>query len=72
MLPLRPRPRPSDLTMGDCMWQEGFKYLQRNGLAGQKAVLLGWNGEDTDGFLQAMRVSRLLFVAGGVLLLHPC
>lgn len=32
--------------------QEGFQFLARNGLIGGKAVLLGWNGEDTDGFLQ--------------------
>lgn len=32
--------------------QEGFKYLERNGLVGGKAVLLGWNGEDKDGFLE--------------------
>lgn len=34
--------------------EEGFQYLARNGLVGGKAVLLGWNGEDTDGFLQAL------------------
>lgn len=33
-------------------FQEGYQYLVQAGLVGGKAVLLGWNGEDSDGFLQ--------------------
>ena len=32
--------------------QEGYQYLARSGLTGGKAMLLGWNGEDKDGFLE--------------------
>lgn len=38
-------------------FQEGYQHLVRSGLVGGKAVLLGWNGEDTDGFL-AVRIVR--------------
>eukprot|EP00752_Nemacystus_decipiens_P006485 g5839.t1 len=34
--------------------EEGYQHLVRSGLVGGKAVLLGWNGEDTDGFLAAL------------------
>lgn len=38
--------------------QEGYQHLVRSGLVGGKALLLGWNGEDTDGFLAVCNVFR--------------
>ncbi|CAM9204209.1 unnamed protein product [Ectocarpus sp. 6 AP-2014] len=34
--------------------EEGYQHLVQNGLVGGKAVLLGWNGEDSDGLLAAL------------------
>ncbi|CAM9167536.1 unnamed protein product [Choristocarpus tenellus] len=34
--------------------EEGFQYMMKNDLAGKKTVLLGWNGADSDGFLEAL------------------
>jgi len=39
--------------------QEGYQHLVQSGLVGGKAVLLGWNGEDSDGFL-AVRSQKIL------------
>ncbi|CAN0014736.1 unnamed protein product, partial [Ectocarpus sp. 8 AP-2014] len=34
--------------------EEGYQHLVQTGLVGGKAVLLGWNGEDSDGLLAAL------------------
>ncbi|CAM9956804.1 unnamed protein product [Hapterophycus canaliculatus] len=46
--------RPELFDGGVTSGEEGYQHLVRNGLVGGKAVLLGWNGQDTDGFLAAL------------------